>query len=256
MKPVIGILANFSMDDSVGTSTGLGPPHQHWQLLADDYVRAVEAAGGAPVILPVMENAEALFDFAASLDGILFTGGSDIDPALYGEAPIAQLHAVQPLRDRFERSLGHFLLEKTNLPLFGICRGMQMLNVLRGGTLYQDLAAQRPQGAAHTLLVYPKWHPSHEAEVRPGTWFHKTLGTSSIAMNSFNHQAVKELGKGFRAAVVAEDGLVEGMELEGERLVAAVQWHPEMMLGGAHYPAPLLEGFVTACERYQQSRGQ
>jgi putative glutamine amidotransferase len=189
------------------------------------YLRSVEAAGGVPVSLAAAPSAEA----ATLLDGIqalLLTGGSDVDPALYGQAPHPRLGPVLRDRDDFELALVREALDR-DLPILGICRGHQVLNVATGGTLFQDIPSDLSGGEEHDSEK-ERWHRSHDVRILPGTRLRELLGEDRIAVNSFHHQAVRDLGRGLRvSAVSGENGVVEGIEAEASRFVLGVQWHPE-----------------------------
>lgn len=247
MKPIIGICSNYSVNAEIGRVTGLGLPNQAWQLLAADYVRAVEAAGGCPVILPVVDETEALWPMVLKLDGIIFTGGTDVDPLYYHEAPRKGLGEIVPERDRHEVALCKRVISETAIPVLGICRGIQLINVALGGTLYQDLGREW-NGHHHRLSNYPKHVPTHKIHLHEKSRLSDLAGALEIWTNSFHHQAVKELGVGLITTAQAEDGLVEGVELEGERFVAAVQWHPEMMCPGDSVAVGLFSRFVALCK--------
>ncbi|WP_164553351.1 gamma-glutamyl-gamma-aminobutyrate hydrolase family protein [Brevibacillus marinus] len=254
MKPLIGITANYSTDEEIGVSSGLGLPGQEWQLLADDYVKALEKAGATPVILPITREAETLSGILPLLDGVLFSGGSDLDPHYYGELPRYGLGSIDPLRDKHEMALARTVLHELDMPVLGICRGCQLINVVQGGTLYQDLQLERPEGFNHTLKGAPKYHGSHPARITEGSRLHSIFGSDQIMVNSFNHQAIKQVGENLEVTMCALDGLVEGIEMKGERFIVAVQWHPEMMLD--HYPGylGLFQRFVDHCREYAQRK--
>jgi putative glutamine amidotransferase len=249
LRSIIGICANYSADDRIGVDSGLGLPGQEWQLLADDYIKAIERAGGSPLILPITENMETLSRVLSVLDGILFTGGNDIDPRYYGEWPGPGLGVIDPRRDRHEIELAKTALYDMDIPVLGICRGCQLLNVASGGTLYQDLRLDRPEGLYHTQKYAPKYHPVHPVSIKPGSRLHAIFGQEELGVNSFNHQAIKRVGGGFEVTMTAPDGLVEGIEMPGERFVVAVQWHPEMMIDHDPGYLVLFKAFVEACAR-------
>jgi len=249
MKPVIGICINHSDDDSIGINTKLGLPGQEWQLIASDYINAIERAGGCPVIIPIVHDIDTIWDFVKSLAGIIFTGGSDLNPKLYNELPKHGLGRINPVRDEHEIKLSKKVIYETKMPVLGICRGMQLINVTLGGTLYQDLKGEWKGEINHTLLNFPKYYPTHSVHVAKGSKLYSIFGKEKIEVNSFNHQAVKELGKGLIASMKAEDGLVEGIELEGDRFVVAVQWHPEMMIDKYEEYLILFKKFIEICER-------
>lgn len=252
MKPLIGICANYLSDDAIGMQAGIGAKHQEWQLLADDYIAAIERAGGIPVILPITENVETLTPLLQKLDGILFSGGSDIDPNSYGEFPRFGLGLIEPKRDAHEIQLAQKVLNETTLPVLGICRGIQLLTVATGGTLYQDLQSQRPEGINHSVPKAVRHHAFHTVKIERDSLLHNIYQADELGVNSFHHQAVKELGKGFKATMTAPDGIVEAVEWEGNRFVVAVQWHPEMMEGKMANIRPIFNAFVEECKSANQ----
>lgn len=251
MKPLIGICTNYSTEKSVGTETRLGLQEQEWHLIADDYIASVEKAGAIPVIIPVTKSTETAKELLSKLDGILFTGGSDIDPQQYGELPQYGLGSIEPLRDQHEIALAKHALYETDLPILGVCRGMQLLNVVAGGTLYQDLKQEKPDGIQHGLIGSPKYHPVHPVTIEKDSKFYHVFNTQIIGVNSYHHQAVKDIGEGFEATMLAPDGIIEGIELTEERFVCAVQWHPEMMAERNPQIRALFSAFVEKCKKVE-----
>lgn len=194
--------------------------------LADDYVHGVERAGGVPVAIPYVENEETLGAVAERLDGLLLTGGEDPDPNLYGEEPIRGLGLVQQERDTLEFALIH-MMRAQGKPIFGICRGMQVLNVALGGTLYQDLACQWKGQMAHNQRA-SRDHLSHRVKIEEGSRLAACFdGKTTIQVNSFHHQAVKDVAPPLRAVAWDAEGLVEAVESKTGSWTLAVQWHPE-----------------------------
>jgi putative glutamine amidotransferase len=243
MKPLIGITCNYSQQD-LGTATGIGVPGQHWTLLATDYVRSVEKAGGIPMLLPFPDDIRTLFELVERCDGVLITGGDDVAPFLYGE-DVSHLSAhLEPVRDRQEDLLLRMLLDHSSVPLLGVCRGCQILNVAGGGTLYQDLPSQ---GKHHTLLNASRDSFAHRVRIEKGSLLEKIIGSDSILTNSYHHQAVKEVAPGFQATGTAADGVIEAVEKEGDRFVLGVQWHPEMTYS-CEINQRIFRSFVQACE--------
>ncbi|MDI2587479.1 gamma-glutamyl-gamma-aminobutyrate hydrolase family protein [Psychrobacillus sp. NEAU-3TGS] len=249
MKPLIGICANYLSNDAAGMAAGIGAKNQEWQMLADDYIVAIERAGGVPVILPITEDIETLTPLLQKIDGILFSGGSDIDPNYYGEYPKFGLGFIEPKRDAHEIKLAQKVLFEMNVPVLGICRGMQLLTVATGGTLYQDLQSQKPAGINHSVPKALRHHAFHPVEIEKDSILYQIYETTELGVNSFHHQAVKDIGQGFKATMLAPDGIVEGMELQnGDRFVVAVQWHPEMMEAQVSTIRPLFNAFVEKCK--------
>lgn len=193
-------------------------------LYFSDYSRGVLEAGGLPVHLPVDADPA---DLADHLDGVVLTGGADLDPALYGAEPETDLFPPEPHRDRYELALVDRALER-ELPVLGICRGLQLLNVRAGGSLHQHV----PEHSRFDLVPATE---VHEVTVVPGSRLAELYGVPSLTVNSLHHQTVDRVADGWVVTARSADGTVEGLELPG-RDVVAVQWHPEMMRGRSTDP--------------------
>ena len=192
-----------------------------WML--PGYFRLVEQAGGVPVMLPLTRDGDALARLAAGLDGLLVTGGPDVDPALYGVPDGGQ--AECPLRDEVEAALLRLFWQE-NKPILGICRGCQILNVTMGGILWQDLPTQHPSDVCHRM-ERPYDRPAHGVTVSGP--LAAVLGAAEIGVNSCHHQAIRQTAPELTAMAVAGDGVVEAVFAPEKRFVWGVQWHPEMM---------------------------
>lgn len=194
------------------------------------YRTAIEDNGGKVIVLspaiPEDENRKRI----ETLEGILLPGGGDIDPSFYGDTSHGKLERVDNTLDRFELNLLRHAQE-TALPVLGICRGHQLINVYYQGTMYQDLPSEFPAGAKKTVSHRGKG-VRHEIIIDPASTLHELLGTDRITVNSLHHQAVKQLGKGLRVSARSEDGVVEGIEQENGGFVLGVQFHPEKLRGG------------------------
>ncbi len=213
-KPVIGI--SSTMGDGSSTSAPL------------TYVNAVIRAGGVPVVIPVTDDKELLSTILERVDAVIMTGGEDIDPLKwYGEQPIPQLGEVAPKRDAFDIALIRLAVAK-GLPLLGICRGEQLLNVAFGGTLYQDLPSQYKGYSVNHRQKAPGQYGTHSVYIEKGSLLYKLVGLDSVAVNTFHHQAVKDLAPGFRVTARSKDGVVEAIEKVGSTRVYGVQFHPEI----------------------------
>ena len=210
--------------------------------LRPEYARAVEKAGGLPLLLAPAAPAEAaaLLD---RLDGIVLSGGSDIDPAIYGEAPHPTSRWVRE-RDDFELALAREAVARDR-PLLAICRGQQVLNVALGGTLVQDIPSQLPSAGPHYPKDVPRWEPAHDVEILPGTRLRAIVGQDVLTVNSFHHQAVRDVGPGLRVSARGTDGVIEAVESEGHRFVVGVQWHPEAMWNRDPDHQELFRGLVA-----------
>jgi putative glutamine amidotransferase len=210
--------------------------------LPASYVEAVLAAGGLPILLPHAQDAAAAY--LALLDGLVVTGGAfDVPPELYGEPRRAGCGPTKPERTAFERDLLEAALA-ARLPVLGVCGGMQLLNVVRGGTLYQDLVADA--GLRGHEQAAPKDVPSHEALIAEGTHLAALVGAGAIAVNSTHHQAVKDPGQGVLVSARAPDGVVEAIELPDLPFALGVQWHPEATVRHEPRHLALYRGLVQA----------
>jgi putative glutamine amidotransferase len=228
----------------IGIASGPSTENPDFFTLRDDYPRAVEAAGGLPVVLVTAAPEEAA-EHLAGVDALLLTGGADVDPSFYGAAPHPALGKILPRRDAFEIALVRRALE-VDLPVLAICRGHQVLNVATGGTLVQDIPSEIGGGTSHDPDVQ-RWEMAHDIRVLPGSRLHEILGRDRLAVNSFHHQAVRSLGNGLRAtAWSAGDEIVEGIEMPDRRFVVGVQWHPESFWDHGGVFQPLFEAVVRA----------
>jgi putative glutamine amidotransferase len=241
-RPVIGIPTQ-TLHAIDGIPPGLPPS---W-VMNQRYYLAATALGAVPWMVPLVEDLATLRAIYDRLDGVLLAGGVDMDPATYGAARTPLTGAIDPARDRVELQLTRWALEDGK-PLFGVCRGLQVLNVAMGGTLVQDIAAECQDAGKHDYFPtqgYARDHLAHDVAVTPGSRIHAALGQERVPVNSMHHQAVDELAPGLRVTAVAPDGLVEAVETMNGGYAVAVQWHPEAM-GGDHAHR-LLTPFLEAC---------
>jgi putative glutamine amidotransferase len=216
------------------------------------YMIAVERAGGIPVVLPPLDldDVDPLLD---RFDGLCLSGGPDMDPGTYGGRYHPKLGPTEPELDRFELAMTREACAR-DMPILAICRGQQLLNVARGGTLYQDLPDQRPSDLAHRLPGKGQ-HGAHEVDVEEGSLLGRALGgLTSARVNSYHHQAVQELGKGVKPVAWAPDGVVEGIELPDHDFAVGVQWHAEAIVEQPEQLA-LFREFVAAAGRYGSGAG-
>jgi putative glutamine amidotransferase len=203
------------------------------------YARAVRQAGGHPVLLPITDSRSELRRTLDELDGLVIVGGDDLDPRMYGEARSPRTRLVLSQRTAFEKALygsGH----GRRLPVFGICYGMQLVNVLEGGSLLQHIEGHRGRRP-------------HRVTVAPRTALSKALGSRRIEVTTSHHQAVGRLGGGFRAAALADDGIIEAIENARRPEILAVQWHPERRPGSLH-TRRLFRHFIRTCVAYRARR--
>lgn len=218
-----------------------------------DYDAAVRRAGGTPRPLDVATDSPA--DVVRAVDGVLLTGGDDVDPALYGEAPHHTFGVAEPGRDAFEIELIQRALE-ADLPVLAICRGLQVLNVALGGTLVQDIPSEAGPHLQHDTEG-PSTVLAHPIRVAPGSRLAGLVASPSgepgPAVNSRHHQAIRVLGRGLVATAVAPDGVIEAVEAPGRSFCLAVQWHPENFHRTGEFDA-LFDGFIAACRTRPPSR--
>lgn len=212
------------------------------------YIHAVERAGGVPVLIPVLDNLSGLDTLLPRLDGLLLSGGIDIDPRYYHEEPHPLLGETNPHLDELELTLTKWALQH-DLPMMGICRGMQLINVALGGTLYQDLNAEYSGCLRHANWDLARNKVVHQMSIKPGSIMEKVLATSELGVNSLHHQAVKKLGKGIVLSGFSEDGLPEALEVPSQRFVLAVQCHPEELYSDDPSWARYFEAFIDVCEQ-------
>ena len=237
MRPVIGIPCQA--DFRAGSERPLYGNNR-------TYVHAVESAGGLPILIPMLTNLQGLEDLFPRLDGILLSGGIDLQPSLYGEQKHPALDRFDPQLDTFEMTLATWALQE-DIPILGICRGMQLLNVLLGGNLYQDIASQRPGSLEHRRRDLPRTELTHTVTVEEESLMEKILGTRQLWVNSLHHQAIKEPGKGIYISGHSDDGVAELMEVHDHRFVLGVQGHPEEIYENVPVFAGLFRAFVCAC---------
>lgn len=221
----------------------------------ESYARAIADNGGAPVMIPSIADEAALDAIYDTLDGLLLTGGPDIDPASYKQ----QRH---PLTDAGDAAMEHaeaYLTGRAlaaNLPVFGICRGIQTLNVVGGGTLYQDVADELKTPISHPADARGRGYIAHTVQIDAGSRLGHAVGRAEIGVNSLHHQAVHELAPGFVAVATAPDGLVEAIERPDRSFVVGVQWHPEELYRADESLAALFRAFVEAAAAHRQAREQ
>ncbi|MDO9355914.1 MAG: gamma-glutamyl-gamma-aminobutyrate hydrolase family protein [Solirubrobacteraceae bacterium] len=225
--PLIGIsTSELRTPDRVDRDPDAEPP-QRELALGLDYPVAVAAGGGIPVVLP--PHLDLASDLIARLDGLVLSGGPDLDPALYAAAPNEHLGPIEPATDRWELSLVRAALER-DIPVLGICRGMQLLNVAYGGSLWQDLPSELGVEEIYHRQKARGSEVTHDVTVDPDTKLASLTGPGTVAVNSFHHQAVQRLGEGLVITARDEsDGVVEGIEDPSRRFMVGVQWHAESL---------------------------
>src|SRR5215470_1911117 len=212
------------------------------------YIRAVQGAGGVPILLPPHLDEDAQSALWAQLDAVVLTGGGDLDPGRFGEAAHPSVYEVSTARDALELGVTLRAIDD-GVPLLAICRGIQVLNVALGGTLYQDIPSELGTGIDHSQKA-PRHQATHRVKIMgEGTRLAAVLGASELEVNSFHHQAIKRLGSGLREVAWAEDGIIEGVEMEDHPFVLGVQWHPEDLVHHDAAARALFAAVVDAARR-------
>jgi len=239
MRPVIGLTARTFWYDS-------GRRQRLAEMTTAAFLDAVTRAGGLPIVLATRAGPECADAYLDRLDGLLLTGGEDVHPHLFGGEPQTHIDRVDLDRDRFEIALVHGARDR-RMPLLAACRGIQLLNVARGGDLVQDIAAESGSTLAHAQLAMVDG-PWHGIEVREGSLLARILRPGRMAVNSFHHQACRRLGEGLAAVATAPDGTVEALEDASQPFCLGVQWHPELSAAAGDPDSErLFSAFIQAC---------
>lgn len=232
-KPLIGVLSSEYKKRSAASST---------------YIEAVRRAGGIPVVIPMLEK-EDLYAVIKHMNGILLPGGEDVSPERYGENPEPKLGKVTPKRDEFDIAAIK-IAHKYGLPILGICRGEQIINVAFGGSLYQDLPTLNPTSEINHRQKDPGSVTTHMVNIANNSHLRAILGCEKMPVNSHHHQAVKKVAPGFTVVATAEDGVVEAIENFSHGYILGIQFHPEKLLnseGGEKY-LPIFQDFIKAAK--------
>jgi putative glutamine amidotransferase len=242
MPPLVAVTTSFQAATD-------GRPER--AVLNAAYIRAIEVAGAVPVLVAPQFGEAAIESIMARVDGLVLTGGGDLCPELYGEQPVPEAAGMSPERDRMELEALRIALER-GVPVLAICRGLQLLNVAMGGSLWQDLPSQRPGVVGHAQTAggrHARDETTHGVSLAEGSCLAQVLGSTEVAVNSMHHQAIKELGDGVAAVGYAPDGVVEAIEMPEERWVLGVQWHPEELFEAHEHARRLFAAFARACEQ-------
>ena len=238
----------------IGLTAGTDPSLPGLYVLRGDYVRSIELNGGIPVVLAPSGAAlhPALFEH---LDGLVLTGGGDVQPPLYGQEAHATVSLTSAERDEFELGLLRQALAEDR-PVLAVCRGQQVLNVALGGTLVQDLPTAVGTAVSHDDAARPRTAIAHTVRLVSGSRLSGLLGAGEVAVNSFHHQAVATLGRGLVATAFAPDGVVEAVEAPGARFILGVQWHPEAFWREPGRFGELFRALVRAAEKFSSAAVQ
>lgn len=231
MKPFIGIITDIDND--------------YTSHLAHDYVKAVELSGGTPILIPYIKSIDNLNTLISLCNGFIFTGGGDVNPKFYNQEKSKLCGSPQIARDEFEiKFFNH--IKNSFKPILCICRGMQLLNVILGGDLYQDIPSEfntqilhkQPQG---------KYETSHEVKVSPDTPLCKIINNNRIVVNSFHHQAIKNLATDLKPMAISDDGIIEAVYAINHPYLMGYQWHPERLIDTEASSKFIFSDFIIKC---------
>ncbi len=213
-----------------------------------DEFQAVYQAGGKPIAGPPICDEEYVNSLIKHSDGLLLVGGSDVNPNYYNEYPAAECEEIVPARDEFELMLIRRAVEE-NIPLLGICRGLHLINIFFGGSLYQDYGQCDHDTFNHLVTCLPKWHYAHHVQIKEGSLLATALGKNNIKVNSLHHQVIKKVGKGLKVVARAEDSVIEALECSQYKFLLGVQWHPEMMFQKSKEQLELFKFFIQQVKK-------
>jgi len=219
-KTVVGITSGI--DTSDGYFLGYRKSY-----VSEFYVKSIIKANGIPVILPIVEDEESARELIDRVDVLLISGGADVNPLMYQQEPLLKVGGIDPSRDLAEKMYFEYA-KKVKKPIFGICRGLQFINVVEGGTLYQDLSYCKESSLRHMQLPEPALE-THTVKLSSDCFLRDLYHKDKILTNTFHHQIVDQVAKGYKVTGLASDGAVEVLEYEGDQFIKSVQFHPEMM---------------------------
>lgn len=234
MKPIIGLALSNRVR-----------PKKIYSVINNDYIKAVKKAGGIPILIPFSDNIENVKAYSNKIQGIIFTGGEDISPLSYNEDPIKEVECIIEERDRFELELFKEVYKK-KIPILGICRGLQLINIALGGSLYQDIYTQIPNCLGHSPKHTLRSNLYHSVKIEKDSKLFDIFKTQDLKVNSFHHQSVKKLGSDLKITALSNDGIVEAIESIKENFLVAVQWHPENLVEKHYEFLKLFEALVNS----------
>lgn len=238
-KPIIGITAGITKEET-GDMAGYRRSY-----VAEDYVKAIEKNGGIPLILPVVTDLDIIATYAEKIDGLILSGGNDVDPLYYQEEPQQKLQETLPERDAFEWELLKEV-KKRQRPILGICRGCQLLNIFYGGNVYQDVSYRLKETYRHNQKANPL-QKTHGVKIASSSRLFTIFQEETLRVNSFHHQLLRNVQLPLKVTATAFDGVIEGVEDPTYPYLVGVQWHPEMLAATEKQMAALFQNFIAAC---------
>lgn len=244
-RPRIGVSMNYVHCSRELSELGVSLENQSVNILAEDYTNTIFRSGGIPVLLPVMEETEYTKMLLEDLDGIIISGGDDINPLLSNQRYTSKIGPVSHERDQQELFMIEYALKK-EIPLMGICRGFQLINVFLGGTLVLDIPTEGYLD--HSIKSTNRYYPVHSVTLSPDSFFEDIFDEEEIWVNSFHHQGVKTLGNNLKSIATSEDHLCEAFEYQGNPLILGIQWHPEMMSIVEEKHLNIFKKFIHQCK--------
>ena len=234
MKPLIGLTSEYDYSQNRKSNK-----------INYTYIDAIKRAGGIPIILPLVNEIDLIEKYLSILQGLVLTGGEDASPLLYGEEPIREVDTICFKRDKMEIELIKGAYEK-NIPILGICRGIQMINIAFGGSLYQDIYKQIPDALGHTS-GFSIGGGYHTIEIVNNSLMYDIFNKDKIQVNSQHHQSIKDLGENLRVNANSLDGIIEGIESTNDRFILGVQFHPEAMIDRHGEVLDIFRYFISKC---------
>lgn len=231
--PIIGILGEMDNEKKVG--------------LEYTYAAVIESLGGLPLLLPYLEQECVLQRFIDLCDGFIFSGGADIEPSLYGEEKKSFCGSTQPYRDKLDMQVLKMAIQSKK-PILCICRGMQLLNVALGGTLYQDLPSEHPTNIAHRISETESYG-MHEVNILENTPLYGIVGADTMLTNTYHHQAVKKLANSLQVMAKTEDEIIEAVYYTGESYIHGYQWHPEKLFAEDDSNRAIFKDFIKNTQK-------
>jgi putative glutamine amidotransferase len=234
-KPIIGITAAYDFDKGIST-------------LKEDYYEAIIHCGAVPILIPVTDEKCIWAEYLDMCDGLILSGGPDIDATYFGSWNMPYAHEISPIRDSMEIFLAQRAIA-IDKPILGICRGIQVINIAAGGSIFQDIYAEN--NTEEKLMQHsqraPRWFQIHNVNITTETCLHSIFERKSLKVNSFHHQAVSEVAPGFIVNAYTDDGIIEAISMENKKFILGVQWHPENLWRKDTTHLKLFERLVSVC---------